>query len=147
MGAMARARNETRKLPFLKALVRTGTISGAAKASRISRDAVYDWRRNDPSFERAFLNAKRRHENEPFALVESAMVMFKDVVRPVVPATLWPRITAEITLAMVNLKRDIKEGDHRRLVPPSGNLAGVSLSEGFEDVAISNCGSERPALI
>lgn len=148
MGTMARAHKEHRKLPFLKALSRIGTIVGAAKFCRISRDAVHDWRGNDPSFERAFQNAKRRHENEPFELVESTIVMVKDVVRPVIPANLWPRITAEITLAMVNLKRDIKAGGRIHRVAPSGHLAGLSLSpEGFEDVAIPNCGSGSSALI
>ncbi len=148
MGTMPRAHKEHRKLPFLKTFARIGTIIGAAKVCRISRDAIHDWRRNDPSFERAFQNAKRRHENEPFEIVESTIVMLKDVVRPIVPANLWPRITAEIALAMVNLKRDIKEGGRQHRVAPPGQMAGVSLSpQVFEDVAIPNCGSGSPASI
>ncbi len=137
MPSSTHARKEHRKLPFLKAFARIGTVARAAKASRISRDAVYDWRRNDPSFERAFQNAKRRHDNELFATVDSAVVFFKDVIRPIIPENLWPRVVAELAIASTNLKRDLKEGGCRNRAIPSGEMAEVSLSpRTVRDVAV-----------
>lgn len=142
----ATAHKEHRKLPFLKAFARIGSISGAAKASRISRDAVYDWRRNDPSFERQFQNARHTYENQPFATVDSSLIFFKDIIRPIVPAAYWPRISAELALATTNLKNGLKEGRHRRLDAPSVKSAVVSLSlDGFADVAIPNRGHDASA--
>lgn len=141
------AHKEHRKLPFLKAFVRIGSITGAAKASRISRDAVHDWRRNDPSFERAFQHAKRKHAQAPFDIVHSAVKFCKDVIKPVIPFELWPKIAAELAIAIAHLERDLKEGRTRRVVP-SGETAEVSLLHSrFEDVAIQNCNKGTSASI
>lgn len=58
---LSRARKEHKKVPFLNALTRIGSISTAAKAVRISRDAVHDWKRSDPAFMKAFHVAKNQY--------------------------------------------------------------------------------------
>ena len=76
------------------------------------------------------------------------MGLFRDVIRPIIPANLWPRITAELALVSINLKRDLKAGGRPHRAIPSGKLAGMSLlPDGFEDVAIPNCGSGSSAQI
>ncbi len=157
MPPYTRARKEHRKQPFLKVLARVGTIAGAAKASRISRDAVYDWRRTDPAFEQAFQNAKHRHVDQAFEIVDSTIVFIKDVVRPVIPSNLWPKVSAEIVIASINLKRDLKDGGPRQSPAHraihSGKLADVSLSPNrplpirLEDVAIPDCDSGTSAAV
>ena len=133
---MPHARKEHRKLPLLKAFARMGTIARAAKACRLSRDAVYDWRRNDPSFERAFHNARRKFKEGSFDVVRSSVGFCKDVIQPLIPLELWPKVSAELAIAIMNLERDIKEGRPVRAVP-SENMAEVSLSRPrFADVAI-----------
>jgi hypothetical protein len=134
----SKAHKERRKFPFLKAFARIGTISGAAKACRISRDAVHDWRRNDESFARAFEHAKRQHEDEPFRSVESSLIFFTDVVRPIIPAEAWPKVASALAIAIVNLKNDLK-GGRRMAVSRPGEVVDVSLSpNGFEEVAVPN---------
>jgi hypothetical protein len=123
----SRARKERRKLPFLKALARIGTISGAARASRISRDAVYDWLRADPSFSREFQSAKRCHEKEPFEVVHASVGFFKDVIHPIIPVDLWPKVVVELALAVTHLENDLKEGRHV-MAAPSEEMAEVSLT-------------------
>ncbi len=141
-----RARKEHKKAPFLKAFARIGTISGAAKASRISRDAIHDWRRNDASFERMFQQARVRREEIDFTVLDNALSLLVQVIKPLIDMSEWPRITAELGLAMANMKQDLKEGGRPRAIAPSGNLADVSLSQqGSEDVAIPDRGSETSA--
>ena len=78
---------QQRKSRFLKAFVRVGTIAGAAKASRISRDAAHDWLNSDESFARQFAHAKRQHKDEPFRSLESSLIFFTDKMRPAIPAS------------------------------------------------------------
>lgn len=138
MASSSKAHKEHRKLPFLKALARIGNVSGAAKAARISRDAVYDWLHNDASFVREFAHAKRQHEDEPFRSLESSLIFFTDIVRPLVDRSAWPRVATALAIAVANLKNDLKGG--RRLASArTGVVAEVSLSpHGFEEVAIPN---------
>ncbi len=138
MTASTRARKEHRKLPFLKAFVRIGTISGAAKAARISREQVHRWIRTDESFAREYAHAKRRHENEPFRALESSLIFFTDIVRPLIQREAWPRVATALAIAVANLKNDLK-GGRRRAVALTGEVAEVSLSlNGFEEVAVPN---------
>jgi hypothetical protein len=58
-----RARKKEKQKPFLKALERMGKITLAARAVRISRDAVHDWRRKDLNFARQFLVAKSKFDH------------------------------------------------------------------------------------
>jgi transposase-like protein len=53
-----RAYKERFKLPFLCAYRKYGVILRAARAVGISRDAVYDWRRQDTEFARQFDEAQ-----------------------------------------------------------------------------------------
>lgn len=140
MGRMAspRAHKEHRKFPFLKAFARVGTITGAAKAARISRDAVHDWLRNDESFARAFAHAKRTREEEPFRCLDSGLVFFTGVVRPLIPPANWPSVASALAIAVANLKNDLKGGGRHASVR-SGKVAEFTRSlNGFEEVAIPN---------
>jgi hypothetical protein len=133
---LTRARKEHRKFPFLKALSVLGSISRAAKATRVSRDFVYDCKKNDPTFARGLAHALRQYKNQEFADIESTLVFFTDIVRPIIPAECWPRIASELAIAMSNLKNDLR-GERRRAVPLTGEVAEVSLSpKRFEGVAI-----------
>ncbi len=134
MMAFRPARKEHRKSPFLKAFVRIGTISGAARAVRISRDAVHDWIRNDESFARQLEHAKRKHLDEPFRSLESSLVLVSDVVRPLVAPELWPRIAAALAIAVAHLKHDLTGSIAR-----PGKVAKGSLAhDAFEEVAVPN---------
>lgn len=137
------SQRQHRKSRFLKAFVRIGTISGAAKASRISRDAVHDWLNTDESFVRQYAHAKRRHNEEPFRALESSLIFFTDIVRPLVDRASWPRVATALAIAVANLKNDLKGG--RRLAGArSGEVTEVSLSpHRFGEVAIPNRGREH----
>lgn len=139
MGVMSpyhKARKEHRKLPFLKAFVRIGTISGAAKACRISRDAVHDWINNDESFSREVAHAKRRRDEEAFMDVDAALVFMTGVIRPAIPKDVWPRVASALAIAVANLKNDLK-GGRRHASPLTGQVTESSLPRiRIEDVAI-----------
>ncbi len=139
------SQRQHRKARFLKAFKRIGTISGAAKASRISRDAVHDWLNTDDSFVRQFAHTKRLHKDEPFRALESSLIFFTDIVRPLIPAASWPRVATALAIAVANLKNDLKGGRHAASAR-SGEVAEVSLSPNrFGEVAIPNRGRESSA--
>jgi len=141
----SRARKEHRKFPFLKAYALLGSIRSAAKRTRISRDAVHDWLRKDASFCRAFANAKKQFENQEFAGLESALVFFTHIVRPIIPKDCWPRIASELAIGMSNLKNDLK-GGRRYAVPLTGEVAEVSLSrDGSKGVTVHDRDIENSA--
>ena len=117
-----KARKEHRKAPFLKAFTALGTISRAAKATRISRNAVHDWLRNDPSFRREFIHAKKKHKSIYLVDAETAFSLFMNAIRRIIPSDLWPKGVSEAAIALSNLK----SGRHYA-APHLGNVAGVSL--------------------
>lgn len=140
-----KANKEHLKFPFLKAYARTGSISGAAKAVRISRSQVHRWLHNDATFARGYVHAKRQSKNQEFASLESSLIFFTDIVRPIIPAGYWPRVASELAIAVTNLKNDLK-GGRRRAIPLSGEVAEISLSpKRSEGVAILERDSENSA--
>jgi hypothetical protein len=54
----SKALKENKKGPFLIAFAHYGQVSGAAEAVGISRDTVYEWIKNDPSFAKSFSESK-----------------------------------------------------------------------------------------
>jgi hypothetical protein len=64
-----KAYKEDKKLPFLEAFARIGTISGAADAVGIHRDSYYAWKREDPTFAESF----QRAESQLTETLESVM--------------------------------------------------------------------------
>ena len=48
---------DARQIAFLKAYEKTGTISAAARAAKISRDTHYGWIESDPSYPAKFESA------------------------------------------------------------------------------------------
>ncbi len=141
---MASVRQQ-KKSRFVKAFARIGTITGAAKASRVSRDAVYDWIKNDESFVRQFAHAKRQHDNEPFQSLDTSLTFFTDLVKPIIPVSVWPKVASTLALAIANLKNDLK-GGRRTAIPLTGEVAEFSLSPSrFEEVALLNCERENSA--
>ncbi len=103
--------------------------------------------RNDPSFNRCVIEAKRRHVDEEFQTLDSTLNLFCDIVRPIVPRAIWPKIHAELALAVTNLKHDLKVGGSRRTAAPSGHLAELSLAPiRFEEVALSHRDRRSSAL-
>ena len=141
----SRARKEHRKFPFLKALSTLGSISLAARRSRVSRSQIHRWLHNDSTFRRAFAHAKHQFKNQEFIELESTVRFFTDIVRPLIPATAWPRVASELAIATSNLKNDLK-GGRRRAIPLSGKVAEISLSPNrFEGVAILDRDNENSA--
>ncbi len=117
----------------------------AARATRISCDAVHDWINNDPTFARAFAQAKRQYKNMGFCELETALAFFSNIARPIIPRDSWPRVVTALTIAMTNLKNDLK-GGRRLAVPLSGEVAEVSLSrERSKGVAIQDRDTENSA--
>ncbi len=104
MSATAIAILEHKKQPFLKAFLRTGKVAPAARAVRISRDAVYDWRRDDPTFRREFNNAKRGAFDHKTSELALSFEYFLAAIRPVLPADVYPRVVAQINLTLTNRK-------------------------------------------
>lgn len=141
----SRARKEHRKFPFLKALSSVGSISLAARKVRVSRSQVHRWLHNDSTFRRAYAHAKHQFKNQAFAELESSLRFFTDIVRPLIPLTVWPRVASELAIAASNLKTDLI-GGRRRAVPLSGKVAEISLSpKRFEGVAILDRDNENSA--
>lgn len=139
------SRTANKKLVFLKAFARVGSISGAARAVRISRDAVHDWINRDESFARQFDHAKCRRKEDPFQSLNSSLIFITDVIRPHISRDAWPRVASAIAIAMANLKNDLK-GGRRRALARTGEVAEMSLSRyGFEGVAIPNRGQDSSA--
>ena len=140
-----RAHKEHRKFPFLKALAVLGSISRAAKHARVSRHSVHRWLKVDATFARGFAHAKRQFQNQEFASLESSLIFFTDIVRPLIPSASWPRVASELAIAVSNLKNDLK-GGRRQAVPLSGEVAEISLSpKRFEGVAILERDDENSA--
>jgi hypothetical protein len=126
-----------RKAPlFLKAFVRFGKVWPAARAARISRDAIYDWLRNDPSFRRDFEEAKRVHASAETAKLSHHLDFFCAVVRPVVPPTIWPRIAAAVNLAVAK-KTQFKKDDLSTVVVLSRRSVRFSMPIAARGVATS----------
>ena len=132
------AHKERLKFPFLKNLTTLGSITLAARKTRLSRQTIHRWLSDDATFRRAYNHAKHQYDNQAFLGLESALVFFASVVRPLIPVECWPRVASEIAIAMSNLKNDLK-GGRRKAVPLSGEVTEVSLSPNrFEGVAILN---------
>lgn len=95
-----------KKEHFLKAFAKYGTISRAAKAIRISRDAVHDWRQHDPAFASAFLLVKHliKTAPKPTLTIDDAIHFFSDAIKPLIPRDLWPIVVSELLLAGANQK-------------------------------------------
>lgn len=136
MVASSRARKQS---TFLKAFARVRTISAAAKAVRVSREQVHRWIKSDPTFARQFNHIKRQQIDEHFQSLETALQFFCQVVRPVTPLELWPRVTAELGLALANLKRDLKGATFAS----SGNTTrSFVLHDGGGNVAVLDRSSD-----
>ena len=145
--ASRRAYKEHRKSAVIAAYARTGSIVGAARAARISTRQIHRWLKDDLSFAAALASAKLRQADENFQTLESALNLFCDIVRPIVPAGFWPRIRAELALAVANLRNELKERRSPPRAGSSGDLAGVSLPHRrAEDVAIQGRGRGTSAL-
>lgn len=99
---------EQKQKSFLKAFARSGKVAPAAKAVRISRDAVYDWLRLYPAFRLAMRDAKA------VAASLAKRPAFRDVVwtffravRDFIPTRDHARVLVElnITLAQIEFNR------------------------------------------
>lgn len=146
MTSLCQPYKAARQNPFLNALARIGTTAGAARAARISRDAVYDWRRTDPSFERLFKQALKKHQAADELGIETALGFFENVARRAIPQPYWARLSAELAIAVTNLKNDLKGGG-RSLTVPSRKVAEFPLSpKRFVDVAIPYRGNGNSAV-
>jgi hypothetical protein len=117
MAAFSIAHKEHRKGPFLKAFARTGKIGAAARASRISRDAVHDWRRNDPTFASAFIAAKSAYRSLESQQLQQCADFILASIRPSIPVEFWPRVSSVVALAVANRRFNT---DFESTVPESG---------------------------
>jgi hypothetical protein len=144
MTSSTRAHKEAKKEPFLKALADFGSIAKATRAVRISRDAIHDWRRNDPAFAAAFLLAKAAFKTKPEILsIDDAMDFFTDAIRPFVPVALWPRIHSRIQIAAS--ERKFKAHGHAAsAVPSRAPQVSVPLPSHAYERANSSAGNGTP---
>jgi hypothetical protein len=127
-----------KKQSFLKAFVRFGKVWPAARAVRISRDAVYDWLRLDPAFRRDFEQAKRVHQSEETRKLSEHLDFFCRIVRPVVPLTVWPRIAAAVNLAVTN--QQFKKADRSTVIVLSRKSARFLTSPQLRSMATLEIG-------
>lgn len=93
---------ERKKDPFLKAFLRYGKVAPATRAVRISRDAVYDWRRSDPDFRRKFNQAKRERYDHETKIMAIILDLVLESIRPVVPSDVYPKAVAAANLKLSN---------------------------------------------
>ena len=100
MSATATAILEHKKQPFLKALLRFGKVAPATRAVRISRDAVYDWRRADPKFRREFDAAKKNHYDHETGALSECFEFFLSIVKPILPSDHYTRVVAATNLKL-----------------------------------------------
>lgn len=90
-----------------------------------------------------FDHAKRKREDEPFRTLESSLIFFTDIVRPLIDRASWPRVASALAIAVANLKNDLK-GVRRRAGVRMGEVVESSQSpNGFGEVAIPNRGREN----
>jgi hypothetical protein len=129
---------------FLIAFVEEGTLSHAAEASGITRQAHYDWLR-DPVYRRAFDVAKEAHADH----------LEKEALRRAIDGVKEPDLTEEQTEAL--LKRAI-ENHHAKHGLPMGDEAFAATRaqvearldteqkaiEGTAEVGIDPDGSSSP---
>ncbi len=108
MSQIATAILEHKKQPFLKAFLRTGKVAPATRAVRISRDAVYDWLRADPSFRRDFNSVKRGVFDHKTVALTECFEFFLAVIRPVLPAEQYQKVVAATNLTLTT--RQFKAG-------------------------------------
>jgi hypothetical protein len=121
--------------------MRHGSIVRASSAARVSRETVHRWLRADPTFRREFEQCKRRRIDEEFQSLDACLSLFTQVVRPILPSSLWPKVSAELHIAVVNLKHDLNGGRRRRAILPSGETVESSVPlEGPSDVAVGGRG-------
>jgi len=102
MAAFRTASRAHRKGTFLRAFARIGRIGAAARASRISRDAIHDWRRADPVFRRAFLVAKSEFHSTDSEHLRMHADFFLQAIRPHVAPPDWPATLSAVHLAVAN---------------------------------------------
>lgn len=139
MSATSTAILEHKKEPFLKAFLRTGKVAPATRAVRISRDAVYDWLRADPSFRRQFnLAKKNKFDQETGALCE-CLEFFLAIVKPIVSSDVYPRIVAATNLTLT--QRKFKDGASSTARPASRKVRLPSFDVHPEPANSENGGS------
>jgi len=108
MSSTATAILEHKKQPFLKAFLRFGKVAPAARIVRVSRDAIYDWRRDDPDFRRQFNLAKKNKFDSHTSQLAECLEFFLSVVKPIIPSDLYPRVVAATNLTLT--QRKFKDG-------------------------------------
>jgi len=141
MGHNSTAILEHKKQPFLKAFLRTGKVAPATRSVRISRDAVYDWLRADPSFRRDFNSAKRVAFDKKTAALAESFDFFLSVVRPILPRELYPRVLAAISLTLAN--RRFKDGSNSTARTASRNKARLPSFDVHPELANSEDDGSR----
>ena len=100
-----RAIKERKKAPFLIALEKYGTILKAARVTKISRDAVHDWRHHDPAFDLAINLALIKHFKKVNSIVDEVLYLFTEAVHLNAPSDYWERILSAVDNAAAKLKR------------------------------------------
>jgi hypothetical protein len=132
---------EHKKEPFLKAFQRTGKVAPATRAVRISRDAVYDWLRDDSSFRRRFNEAKRNKYDAKTGQLSECMEFFLSVVKPIVPSEVFPRIVSAINLTLAT--RKFKDGSTATGRTASRKSTRLPSFDVFPESANSENGGSR----
>lgn len=95
---------ERHKPRFLRAFSRIGKIAPAAKATRISRDAVYDWLRTDEGFRRCFLQAREVCEGIQAEAFREHVWMFYAIVKDFIPLKLQPAVITELNIKLSQIE-------------------------------------------
>ncbi len=141
MSETATAILEHKKLPFLKAFIRTGKVAPATRAVRISRDAVYDWLRADSSFRRQFNQAKKSHFDHETGALAECFEFFLSVVKPIVTSDLYTRIVAATNLKLTT--RKFKVGSSSTARAASRKVIGLPSFDAHPESANSVNGGSR----
>ncbi len=141
MSASPPAILEHKKQPFLKAFLKTGKVAPATRAVRISRDAVYDWLRADPSFRREFNRAKREKYDSKTSALSECLEFFLSIVKPILPANLYPRVVAATNLTLST--RHYNAGASPATRPASRKEVRLPSFDVHPETAISENGGSR----
>ncbi len=137
-------RLQHKKEPFLRALQRVGKVVPAARAVKISCDAVYDWIHSDPSFRRQFNLAKKNRFDSKTALMSDALDIFLRIAAPIVGPELYRQVVAAAHLGLTNHK--FKEVSRSTARASSRNNTRFPSFDIYPEVATPANGGSRANL-
>lgn len=142
-----KAHKKHKQSPFLAAYAICGKISEACKRARISPDAIHDWRRKDPAFNRAFVRAKSNHLEKRISTIDRATFLLTSAIKPYVPETQWPQVCVKLTGAVIHFFSTTEFKEAGLSTDPSRAPFELLSSSSSHVVSASACSGGRSSFV